>query len=72
VSKEDGHDHIWNGAIDNASGVGGPAGHGSRSRQASGQAHPGLPLACGEEQGLLGSAAYVRNPAWPLDGPRPT
>ncbi|TFW32992.1 M28 family peptidase [Massilia horti] len=59
-------DHIWNGAIDNASGS---AALLAMAQAAS--AHPARrtqiflwPAA--EEQGLLGSAAYVRAPLWPL------
>ncbi|MCU6434279.1 M28 family peptidase [Undibacterium sp. Jales W-56] len=59
-------DHIWNGAIDNASG--------SASLMAMAQAAVGHPARrsliflwpCAEEQYLLGSAAYVKNPLWPL------
>ncbi|MDY7539783.1 M28 family peptidase [Undibacterium sp. RTI2.1] len=59
-------DHIWNGAIDNASGA--------ASLIAMAQAaveHPARRTLiflwpCAEEQYLLGSAAYVKNPLWPL------
>ncbi|MDN4051812.1 M28 family peptidase [Massilia sp. YIM B02763] len=59
-------DHIWNGAIDNASG--------SAALLAMAQAavaHPARRTQiflwpCAEEQGLLGSLAYVRAPLWPL------
>jgi Zn-dependent M28 family amino/carboxypeptidase len=59
-------DHIWNGAIDNASG--------SAALLAMAQAalaHPARRTQiflwpCAEEQGLIGSLAYVRNPLWPL------
>jgi Zn-dependent M28 family amino/carboxypeptidase len=59
-------DHIWNGAIDNASG--------SAALLAMAQAalaHPARRTQiflwpCAEEQGLLGALAYVRNPLWPL------
>jgi Zn-dependent M28 family amino/carboxypeptidase len=59
-------DHIWNGAIDNASG--------SAALLAMAQAavaHPAKRTQvflwpCAEEQGLLGSLAYVRAPLWPL------
>jgi Zn-dependent M28 family amino/carboxypeptidase len=59
-------DHIWNGAIDNASG--------SAALLAMAQAavrHPARRTqiflwTCAEEQGLIGSLGYVRNPLWPL------
>jgi Zn-dependent M28 family amino/carboxypeptidase len=59
-------DHIWNGAIDNGSGT--------AALLAMAQAavrHPARRTQiflwpCAEEQGLLGSLAYVRNPVWPL------
>ncbi|MDB5906788.1 MAG: aminopeptidase [Massilia sp.] len=57
---------IWNGAIDNASG--------SAALLAMAQAAAGHPARrtqiflwpCAEEQGLIGSLAYVRDPLWPL------
>ena len=60
-------DHIWNGAIDNASG--------SAALLAMAQAAVRQPARrtqiflwpCAEEQGLIGSLAYVRAPLWPLD-----
>ena len=59
-------DHIWNGAIDNGSGT--------AALLAMAQAavkHPARRTQiflwpCAEEQGLLGSLAYVRHPLWPL------
>jgi Zn-dependent M28 family amino/carboxypeptidase len=59
-------DHIWNGAIDNASG--------SAALLAMAQAavtHPARRTQvflwpCAEEQGLIGSQGYVANPLWPL------
>jgi len=59
-------DHIWNGAIDNASG--------SAALLAMAQAALSRPARrsqiflwpCAEETGLLGSLAWVRNPPWPL------
>jgi Zn-dependent M28 family amino/carboxypeptidase len=59
-------DHIWNGAIDNGSGT--------AALLAMAQAavsHPAKRTQiflwpCAEEQGLLGSLAWVRNPGWPL------
>ena len=65
-AAHDGKDHIWNGAIDNASGAAALL-----EMAAVAVKHPAKrtqvflwPAA--EEQGLLGSAAYVREPAWPL------
>ncbi len=59
-------DHIWNGAVDNASG--------SAALLAMAQAAVRKPTRrtqiflwpCAEEQGLIGSLAYVRAPLWPL------
>jgi len=59
-------DHIWNGAIDNGSGT--------AALLAMAQAAAARPAKrtqiflwpCAEEQGLLGSLAYVRAPLWPL------
>jgi Zn-dependent M28 family amino/carboxypeptidase len=59
-------DHIWNGAIDNASGTAALL-----AMAQAAVAHPARrtqiflwPAA--EEQGLIGSQAYVRAPLWPL------
>jgi Zn-dependent M28 family amino/carboxypeptidase len=59
-------DHIWNGAIDNASGAAALL-----AMAQAAVAHPARrtqiflwPAA--EEQGLIGSAGYVRAPLWPL------
>jgi len=60
-------DHIWNGAIDNASGV--------AALLAMAQVAVANPARrtqiflwpCAEEQGLLGALGYVRAPLWPLD-----
>ena len=59
-------DHIWNGAIDNASGT--------AALLAMAQAAVAKPAKrtqiflwpAAEEQGLIGATAYVRNPIWPL------
>jgi Zn-dependent M28 family amino/carboxypeptidase len=67
IDQENGKpDHIWNGAIDNASG--------SAALLAMAQAAVGHPARrtqiflwpCAEEQGLVGSQGYVANPLWPL------
>jgi Zn-dependent M28 family amino/carboxypeptidase len=67
VRRDDKTDHTWNGAIDNASGTAALL-----TMAAEAVKHPARraqvflwPAA--EEQGLLGSAAYVAQPAWPLD-----
>jgi Zn-dependent M28 family amino/carboxypeptidase len=60
-------DHIWNGAIDNASGA--------AALLAMAQvavAHPAKRTQiflwpCAEEQGLIGALGYVRAPLWPLE-----
>jgi Zn-dependent M28 family amino/carboxypeptidase len=59
-------DHIWNGAIDNASGTAALL-----AMAQAAVAHPARRTQiflwpCAEEQGLLGSLAYVRSPLWPL------
>ena len=59
-------DHIWNGAVDNASG--------SAALLAMAQAAVRQPARrtqiflwpCAEEQGLIGARGYVREPVWPL------
>ncbi len=64
--RNDKTDHIWNGAIDNASGA--------AALLAMAQAAVNKPARrtqiflwpCAEEQGLIGSAAYLLNPIWPL------
>jgi Zn-dependent M28 family amino/carboxypeptidase len=67
IDTENGQpDHIWNGAIDNASGAAALL-----AMAQAAVAHPARrtqiflwPAA--EEQGLIGSAGYVRAPLWPL------
>jgi Zn-dependent M28 family amino/carboxypeptidase len=67
IDSSDGKpDHIWNGAVDNASG--------SAALLAMAQAAVRSPARrtqiflwpCAEEQGLIGSLGYVREPLWPL------
>jgi len=67
VSKEDGHDHIWNGAIDNASGSAALLAMAAEAVKHPAKRTQVFLWPAAEEQGLLGSAAYVRNPAWPLN-----
>ncbi|MDQ1812278.1 M28 family peptidase [Massilia sp. CCM 9210] len=65
-SAEGKPDHIWNGAVDNASG--------SAALLAMAQVAVRQPARrtqiflwpCAEEQGLIGSLGYVRDPVWPL------
>ncbi len=59
-------DHIWNGAIDNASGAAALL-----AMAQAAVAHPARRTQiflwpCAEEQGLIGSLGYVANPLWPL------
>ncbi|GAB3454441.1 M28 family metallopeptidase [Massilia terrae] len=59
-------DHIWNGAIDNASGAAALL-----AMAQAAVAHPARRTQvflwpCAEEQGLIGSQGYVANPLWPL------
>jgi Zn-dependent M28 family amino/carboxypeptidase len=59
-------DHIWNGAVDNASGAAALL-----AMAQAAVAHPARRTQiflwpCAEEQGLIGSLAYVRSPLWPL------
>jgi Zn-dependent M28 family amino/carboxypeptidase len=67
VDQENGKpDHIWNGAIDNASGAAALL-----AMAQAAVAHPARRTQiflwpCAEEQGLIGSRGYVRNPLWPL------
>lgn len=71
VDASKGGDQIYNGALDNASGI---AGILEIARQFAKQASEGSPLqrsltfvaTTGEEQGLLGSRYYAANPLYPL------
>jgi Zn-dependent M28 family amino/carboxypeptidase len=66
LDNGNGQDRIWNGAIDNASGT--------AALLAMAQAAVDKPARrtqiflwpCAEEQNLIGSLAYVREPIWPL------
>lgn len=66
VAKGDGHDHVWNGAIDNASGAAALLVMAAEAVKHPAKRTQVFLWPAAEEQGLLGSAAYVRNPAWPL------
>jgi Zn-dependent M28 family amino/carboxypeptidase len=59
-------DHIWNGAIDNASGAAALLAMAAEAVKHPAKRTQVFLWPAAEEQGLLGSAAYVANPAWPL------
>ena len=59
-------DHIWNGAVDNASGAAALLAMAQAAVRAPARRSQIFLWPCGEEQGLIGSAAYVRAPLWPL------
>jgi Zn-dependent M28 family amino/carboxypeptidase len=65
--RDDKADHIWNGAIDNASGAAALLVMAAEAVKHPARRTQVFLWPAAEEQGLLGSAAYVRNPAWPLD-----
>jgi Zn-dependent M28 family amino/carboxypeptidase len=60
-------DHIWNGAIDNASGAAALLAMAAEAVKHPARRTQVFLWPAAEEQGLLGSAAYVQNPVWPLD-----
>jgi Zn-dependent M28 family amino/carboxypeptidase len=64
--RDDQTDHIWNGAIDNASGAAALLAMAAEAVKHPARRTQVFLWPAAEEQGLLGSAAYVRNPAWPL------
>ena len=59
-------DHIWNGAVDNASGAAALLVMAAAAVQHPARRTQIFLWPAAEEQGLLGSAAYVAKPAWPL------
>jgi Zn-dependent M28 family amino/carboxypeptidase len=59
-------DHIWNGAIDNGSGTAALLAMAQAAVKRPARRTQIFLWPCAEEQGLLGSLAYVRNPVWPL------
>ena len=65
--RDDGVDHIWNGAIDNASGAAALLAMAAEAVKHPARRTQVFLWPAAEEQGLLGSAAYVQHPAWPLD-----
>ncbi|MCU6500583.1 M28 family peptidase [Rugamonas sp. A1-17] len=66
VRRDDRGDHTWNGAIDNASGAAALLAMAAEAVKHPARRTQVFLWPAAEEQGLLGSAAYVRNPAWPL------
>ena len=66
VRRDDRGDHTWNGAIDNASGAAALLAMAAEAVKHPAKRTQVFLWPAAEEQGLLGSAAYVRNPAWPL------
>jgi len=57
---------VYCGAIDNGSAVGSLLAVAQASVASPARRSQIFMLTCGEEQGLLGAEAYVRNPLWPL------
>jgi Zn-dependent M28 family amino/carboxypeptidase len=64
--RDDKTDHTWNGAIDNASGAAALLAMAAEAVKHPAKRTQVFLWPAAEEQGLLGSAAYVRQPAWPL------
>jgi Zn-dependent M28 family amino/carboxypeptidase len=64
--RDDKTDHTWNGAIDNASGAAALLAMAAEAVKHPAKRTQVFLWPAAEEQGLLGSAAYVRSPAWPL------
>ncbi len=67
VRREGKTDHTYNGAIDNASGAAALLAMAAEAVKRPAKRTQIFLWPAAEEQGLLGSAAYVANPAWPLD-----
>jgi Zn-dependent M28 family amino/carboxypeptidase len=61
----DAKDHIWNGAVDNASGTAGLLAMAQEAVRMPAKRSQMFLWVAAEEQGLLGSAAYSANPLWP-------
>jgi Zn-dependent M28 family amino/carboxypeptidase len=61
-----GQERIWNGAVDNASGAAALLAMAQAAVQKPARRTQIFLWPCGEEQNLLGSLAYVREPLWPL------
>jgi Zn-dependent M28 family amino/carboxypeptidase len=62
----EGKDTIFNGAVDNASGIAGLLAMAQEAVKAPARRSQMFLFVAAEEQGLLGSAAYAVNPLWPL------
>ncbi|MET0264117.1 MAG: M28 family peptidase [Duganella sp.] len=65
--EKDRKDRIYNGAIDNASGTAALLVMAAEAVKHPAKRTQVFLWPAAEEQGLLGAAAYVQNPAWPLD-----
>ena len=59
-------DHIWNGAVDNASGAAALLAMAQVAVRQPARRTQIFLWPCAEEQGLLGALGYVRAPLWPL------
>ncbi|MGB9107069.1 MAG: M28 family peptidase, partial [Telluria sp.] len=66
ASGKDGEDHIFNGAVDNASGSAGLLAMAQEAVRHPAKRSQMFLWVAAEEQGLLGSAAYAARPLWPL------
>jgi Zn-dependent M28 family amino/carboxypeptidase len=66
VAAGDNADHIYNGAIDNASGTAALLAMAAQAVRRPAKRSQVFLWPAAEEQGLLGSAAYVRDPLFPL------
>ncbi len=64
---KDGRDHIYNGAVDNASGTAALLAMAAEAVKRPAKRSQVFLWPAAEEQGLLGSAAYVADPVFPLD-----
>ena len=62
----EGKDTIFNGAVDNASGIAGLLAMAQEAVKSPAKRTQMFLFVAAEEQGLLGSAAYAVNPLWPL------
>jgi Zn-dependent M28 family amino/carboxypeptidase len=63
----DGADNIYNGAVDNASGIAGLLAMAQEAVRVPTRRTQMFLFVAAEEQGLLGSAAYAVSPLWPLN-----
>jgi Zn-dependent M28 family amino/carboxypeptidase len=66
-APRDGKDHIWNGAIDNASGAAALLAMAAEAVKHPTRRTQLFLWPAAEEQGLIGSAGYVAKPVWPLN-----